>query len=303
MRLSLYSVLVCLCLWEAAASAQVAAPAQGPETAPPKATEATPPVPSGAPRPPREVASPVNNGMGFSVEPIYWITKTYPEVRQGATFNSPNPGNLEYPSTPNHAVGGQVSIPIGTNGTLRGSFVQMKSAGGVISPIDLTLFGTKINNSDIVGVGYKIEAFKISYDYLTYFWKKKRSEVRLKTLWEVQRISVSSNLDDFVPNPDGTVTDNPAQGTKSTFAPTFGLGLEQTFSRHFRWEGRASGWALPHRSVIGDLEGDLAFRAGHFELLVGGRYLHFKTSPKGEQFVRGTISGPLISLRYYFKKQ
>ena len=41
----------------------------------------------------------------------------------------------------------------------------------------------------------------------------------------------------------------------------------------------------------------------HFELLAGGKYFHYKTSPQGEQYIKGTIYGPTVSLRYYFKKQ
>ena len=135
MKLRLYSVLACLCAWAATAAAQLPTPAQAPDVSAPKATDASPQVPSGAPRPPREVASRVNDGMGFSVEPIFWKARTFPEIREGATYFHIASGDLKYPSTPERAIGGRVSIPIGTNGTLRGSFIQMKSTGATVSQI------------------------------------------------------------------------------------------------------------------------------------------------------------------------
>jgi hypothetical protein len=300
-KLRLYSVLACLAWAAASGSAQVAASAQNPEPPPPAASPT--PQASATLAAPKEVASPVNNGMGFSFEPFFWKTRAFPEVRQGATYFRIDSGNFDYPTSANRAIGGRVSIPIGTNGTFRGSFLQMKGDGATASPVNLILFGASANSGDVLVAQYKVELFKLSYDYLTYFWKKKNSDIRLKTLWEVQRISISNTIDDLVPNTDGTFTDNTAQGTKSILAPTLGLGLEQNVSRHFRWETRASGWGLPHRSAILDMEADVAFRSGHFELLVGGKYLHFKTSPKGEQFEKGTVTGPFFSLRYYIKKQ
>ena len=96
---------------------------------------------------------------------------------------------------------------------------------------------------------------------------------------------------------------NPSTGSKSIFRPTFGLGVDHTLSRHFRWEARATGFALPHRAVIGDAEADVAFRVSHFELLAGGRFLHFKTNPQADQYDIGNLYGPFVSLRYYWKKQ
>jgi hypothetical protein len=187
---------------------------------------------------------------------------------------------------------------------LRGAYFQTQSTGLTLAPADSILFGQAINGGDFVATRYRIEGFKLSYEYLTYFWKKKNSEVRLKTLWEVQRISVTNEVDDFVPNNDGTTfTLNTASGSRSVFLPTFGLGLEYTMSPHFRMEARGSGFGYIHHADIGDAEATLAYRRGHFELLGGYRYLHFKTSPKSDQYNVGTLSGPYVALRLYWKKQ
>jgi len=311
-KLRLRSVLTCLILAAAIGRAQDAAQAPAPAPAKAASPQASPQATQQAPeeaqpsatlKPPREVPSTVNTGGGFSIEPMYWVPRGYPHVRTGAKNFQVNPGDFDYLSKPDRAIGARVSFPLGANGTIRASYTQTKSNGSTIVPSNLNLFGSFVAKDDLLVTYYKIEMVKLSYDYLTYFWKKKNSEIRLKTLWEIQRISMSNEIDDFVPQSDGTFSPNTAQGTKSVFLPTFGLGLEQTLSRHFRWETRASGFGLPHRSNIGDMEADVAFRSGHFELLAGGRYLHFKSSPKGEGYNIGTIYGPFFSIRYYGKKQ
>jgi len=110
---------------------------------------------------------------------------------------------------------------------------------------------------------------------------------------------VSNEVDNFSPNGDGTFSVNPAAGTRSIIYPTLGLGFEGTLSRHFRFEAKGSGFALPHRAVIGDGEGSLGLRFGHLEFIVGAKAFHFKTSTKKDQYVSGTMYGPYGGIRYY----
>ena len=303
MKSSFESVLLCLLLAGVSGWAQDQTPSQAPDqaSAPPAPTpSATATLP-----PPKEVSSTVNTGTGLSIEPIYWYTRGgTPVLRGGATDVNVDPGNLNYTSRPYRSIGARVNIPVSKNGTLRGSYFQTQSTGSTTAPVDLNLFGQVITKGDLLATRYRVEAFKLSYDYLTYFWKRGNSEMRLKTLYEVQRISVTNEVDDFQVDSTGTVVNiNPVTGTKSLFWPTLGLGLEHTLSRHFRWEARASGFALPHRAVLGDMEAAVAFRVGHFELLGGGRFLHFKTSPQSDQYNIGSLYGPYAGLRYYWKKQ
>jgi hypothetical protein len=306
---SLKTVLLCLLLAGAAGWAQNQAPTPAPNQAPdqtvPPATAPTVATPSATLRPPQEVPSIVNTGTGLSIEPIYWYTRgSAPLVRAGAADITGVPGEFKYLSEPSRAIGVRLNIPVSKNGTLRGSYFQTQSTGFGVASQNLNLFGQSIASGDLLATRYRIEAFKLSYDYLTYFWKRGNAEIRLKTLWEVQRISVSNEVDDFQTDSSGNLVNiNPATATKSFFFPTFGLGIEHTLSSHFRWEARASGFALPHKQVLGDLEADIAFRVKHFELLAGGRYLHYKTNPKADQYDTGSLWGPYVGLRYYWKKQ
>jgi hypothetical protein len=297
-KLRLQSVLMCLLLTGAAGWAQNQAPAQPPVTEPAPIQSGTATLAA-----PKEVPSTVNTGHGLSFEPIYWITTAHPVLRGGSLNFNVDPGNFDYLSTPDKAIGGRLNIPAGQNATIRVSYFQTQSTGFATAPMDLNLFGQLITKDDPLATRYRIEAFKLSYDYLTYFWKRQNSEIRLKTLWEVQRVSVTNEIDDFVLNTDGTYSVNPALGSRAVLYPTFGLGIEHTLSRHFRWDARASGFALPHRAVLGDMEANAAFRFGHIEFLGGFRSLHFKTNAKNEFYNSGTLYGPYVSLRYYWKKQ
>ncbi len=304
-KLRLHSVLACLLLAAVAGESQdpASAPAQAPAAQAPTAEPPAAAQPSATLRPPREVPSTVNTGQGLSFEPIYWLPHARPVLRGGTADIQVDPGNLNYTSNPDRAIGGRITIPIGKNGSLRVSYFQTQSTGFATAPTDLNLFGTLITKGDLIATRYRVESFKASYDYLTYFWKRGNAELRLKTLWEVQRVSVTNEADEFVPNTDGTFSINTATGSRHLLYPTFGLGLEHTMSKHFRWEAKGSGFGLPHKGDLADAEASAAFRIGHFELLGGGRLLHFKTSPKSDQYNAGTLYGPYVGIRYYWKKQ
>jgi len=328
-------VVLCLLLAVATASAQeqnqTPAPSVPAQSAPAPAAPApqgTPPA-SGATLPPvtptvtatstrkAELSSTVNTGNGLSIEPIYWFVRGIPVLRAGEAWlagagtspgpladNAANPGSLNYTGKLNRSPGVRVSIPVSKNATIRFSYFKANSFTGVTTaPTDLNIYGQAVVKGDLLSTISDLEGFKLSYDYLTYFWKHGNSELRLKTLYEVQRISVNSEVDDFVVDTTGALVNiNPIVNSQSVFLPTFGFGLEHTLSRHFRWEARGSGFGLPHRGDIGDAEAQIAFRVSHFEVLGGARWLHFKTSPKAVQYFVENMYGPYVSLRYYWKK-
>jgi len=313
-KLSFERILLCLLLAVATASAQdqnqtPAAPAPSapapaatttPATTPPAATPAVTATSTRTP----EVSSPVNTGNGVSFEPIYWFTRGIPVLRGGAGDTNTDPGNLDFTGKMKRSPAARVSIPVSKNATIRVSYFKANSfTGTTTAPTNLNLFGQAVTGGDFLTTISDLEGFKLSYDYLTYFWKGRSSELRLKTLYELQRISVNSEVDDFQVDTTGALVNiNPIIGSQSVFLPMFGLGLEHTLSRHFRWEMRGSGFGLPHRGNIVDAEAQIAVRFSHFEVLGGGRWLHFKTTPKAAQYNVENLYGPYVSLRYYWKK-
>jgi hypothetical protein len=248
---------------------------------------------------------------------MYWFVKGIPVLRAGDAWlagagtspgpldqNPPNPGDLNFTAKLQRSPGVRLSIPVSKNAVVRFSYFKANSFTGITSaPGNLNLFGQAITGGDFLTNSSDIESFKLSYDYLTYFWKRGNSELRLKTLYEIQRISVNSEVDDFVVDTTGALINiNPITGSQAVFLPTFGLGIEHTLSRHFRWEARGSAFGLLHRGDIVDTEAQIAFRVSHFEVLGGARWLHFKTTPKAAQYNVESMYGPYVSLRYYWKK-
>lgn len=280
----------------AAGYAQNQPPAQPP---PQTTSQQTAEAAARTPPAPKETPSTVNTGGGWSIEPIYWLTTVHPVLLAGAANVHTDPGSFDYPGAAKYALGGVISMPLGAASSLRFSYFQSYRSSSTTAGANLNLFGTAIGRGDFLSTYYQIKDYKVSYDYLTYFFHRGSADFRIKTLWEFQFLDVANTVYDNAPNGDGTFTLNTASGTRSIIYPSFGLGFEGTLSRHFRFEAKGSGFAFPHRAVIGDSEGALALRSGHLEFLVGARALHFKTSPKKDQYVRGTIYGPYVGVRYY----
>ena len=288
------------------------------QTPPPSATPTEPSAPQvpaaqtpeNAPAPAPSVLAPpkytlnnVNNGMGLSIEPILFQPYGQPMIHTGDYNNTGTPGNLLYPGSPDRSWAGNLVVPAGKGGAVRFSYFQTKLTGGTTAAENLNLFGSAVSQGDPLATQAKLTSYKVSYDFVTYFWNLKGGDLRLKTLYEFQYFSIDNNVADFQPQTDGTYNVNPLGATKSIAVPTFGLGLDQTVSRHFRWEARGSGWALPHRSKIGDVEFDVAARYGYAELVVGARGYYFRSSRRGDHYMDGFIYGPYVGLRLYWHKR
>jgi hypothetical protein len=250
------------------------------------AQEAPQPPPPAQPPPAAQARDEVNSGGGFSIEPFYWLTSANPDLRSGSGFTANVPGALNYP---------------GKGSTLRISGFEVRGAGTSTTAQELNLFTTDLAQGDLLATSYSIKSAKVSWDYLTYPFQIGRSDFRLKTLWEVQYTTIKSKI--ASPNDVNASATTPvtAMGSRQVVFPTLGLGLENTVSRHFRWEAKGSGFALPHRADIWDAEATLAFRVGQFEILGGEKAYHFKTSPKNAQYVAATLSGAYAGLRWYWK--
>jgi hypothetical protein len=79
------------------------------------------------------------------------------------------------------------------------------------------------------------------------------------------------------------------------------LGVEYFISRNFRFETKGSGFYFPGRGNTWDADAAFAYRKGQWEINFGGRAFHFKTSPKNEEFYKGTLPGAFVGMRWYPK--
>jgi hypothetical protein len=90
-----------------------------------------------------------------------------------------------------------------------------------------------------------------------------------------------------------------AQGSRWLITPTLGLGMHEYFSRHLRFEANAAGFTIPHHTTLWDADASVNIRVGHIEIGGGVRAFHFKTSTDGPYYLRGTLTAPQVSIRWF----
>ncbi len=245
---------------------------------------------------------PILEDGGLSIEPIYWLNRAQPLMRGGAAATAY--GTLGYPGNARPSLGGEASIPAGRSNTLRLSYFRVQGHGNSTLTQDATIFSQAYNAGDFINASYNLQSAKLSWDFLSYTWYKPSGKIRFKTLYEVQFVTISTNLEaplkPTTTDSSGNVNDNTANGSKNLIYPTLGVEFEEALGHHFRWEVKASGFDIPHRGNIYDAQADIAIRVGQVEILGGERVYHFKTSPQADEYFGDTLSGAWVGVRYYW---
>lgn len=177
---------------------------------------------------------------------------------------------------------------------LRLSYFRTPGHGGINSPTDIKVFGSDFAKGETLSVKYTLQNVKFSYDYLSYPYPPTEHGWRLKTLYEVQYVTIKNDIES-----PATV----ATKTNWFIYPTLGLGVEKRFSRNVRFEMKGSGFALPSRARLMDAQAHFAIRAGRVEALIGGKVFSFRTTLKKEEFLRATLPGAFLELRWHMKDE
>ena len=100
--------------------------------------------------------------------------------------------------------------------------------------------------------------------------------------------------------PNGTNYGGPIGGGHTTIWPEFGIAAEYAIAPHLLLRGDIAGFGFPHRSDIWEGNVTLAYRINHTEIVIGGKALHFKTSPQSTEYLVGTLDGAFAELRWHF---
>jgi hypothetical protein len=284
-----------------------AAPTFAQQTSPGTAQQPQPaPAPSPKPAPAAQPETPLNSSDAqFSIQLFYWQPFDQPDLRGGAANVGPYPGNLSYPGKPKRAPGAVISLPAGRNNTLRVSYFRIQGEGNTTAPANLTLFNTDFSPGDYLVTSYTLQNVKVSYDFLSYPYPANPARFRLKTLWEVQYTTIQNSIDaplkPVLTDASGNPISNTATGTRWMIYPSLGLAIEKALTAHFRVEAKASGFAVPHHATIYDAEASAVFRTGRYEVAVGAKAFHFKTSTQNSQYLAATFPGVFVAFRYYPK--
>jgi len=302
MKVNVRNRILCLCLLLTLGALWL--PAQETPPQPPPQPQSKPAQPTAKPRPstparPLEVST---SDGSFSLELFYWITgKERPLMSPGKTPTPNGVSLMDFPGGTKPAPGAVLSVPGGGENNVRFSFFVTKGQGNTTATQDLNFFNAFFVPGDFLVTRYTLQSGKISYEYLT-FPNPATSKFRIKTLWELQGTFFKTSIDGpFKPDVldfQGNRIPTTGLGTDFFVLPTFGIGVEHFASRHFYWQAKASGFGLPHRANTWDLDARAALRFGHFEFQAGARGFHFKTSPKGEEYVKATLWGPYLSLQW-----
>ncbi len=293
-------VIGLLCCLSIPVFAQDNPPQQQPPSAPgtpptPKPKVELPPQPQGQPSkaPPAERDT---GGDYFSIMPFYWATSQNPMLAKSHGSTVTQAGDFDFNGSKKYSYGGILTIPTSHENSLQFTYFRKQNQGNSTLAVNENYFGQPFAAGDVVAAHYTLQAFKLSWNYLTYPFPSAGAKFRLKTLWEVQYATIRSNFD-----APADANASPTEGRKSVVLPTLGLGLEFHPAKHTMVEIKGSGFGIPHHADIWDTEANLVFRASRLELLVGGKAWHFKTSPHGDNYYSDTLYGPYAGLRYIFK--
>ena len=162
----------------------------------------------------------------------------------------------------------------------------------------------------MVSTNYRIQNFKASFEYLTWPFPVESRRFRLKTLWQVQYTQIRSIFNaPLLPLTDSSgnvLTDssgNPlsyvGQKTRPLILPTFGIGMAEYISPRVRLEVNGSGFGIPKHGNLWDADASANFRLSHFELRVGAKAFHFRTSASADYYSHATLMAAFAGIRWY----
>jgi hypothetical protein len=255
------------------------------------------------PPPPKVVDVRLPGEAGYYVGITGWlpIGQIFTDKGHAASFTDPS--KLQLAGKAQASPGVEIGIAAGLHNSIRVSYFSTKRSGTTTAANEMVVFSQTYAQGDQLSTNGKLTDYKLSYEYLSWPYPVEARHFRLKTLYQVQYISVKTTFDAPVrsatPDSAGNFTSFSALGSKGYITPALGLGFHEYATRSFRLEANVSGFMLPHRWQLLDSDATIAYRAGHLELRAGAKAFLFRTSPKSDYFFRGTVGGVMVGLRWY----
>ena len=294
---------VSLCVSLYVMTCSILAAQEQPAAPPPPASAQTPPAQPASPTEQPRVAAPIPTPEPESIERMFSISLSdwvpfgaNTGLHAGSQAILPPPHELTLPGKPYRAYGVLVTIPMKGSSRLEFSYDTLNVNGNIVAPTELGLFGGTISQGEPLYTTYSLRHLKLSYNFLTFPNPPEGSKLRFKTLWEFHYLHTTPAVTATVSAPGQPIGD-----TESIYLPAVGLGMEYVPSKHFRLEVRGSGMLVPHHTTLGDTDGSAVVRLGRIEVFAGAKFLHFRSSPNSDTFIRGTIWGPDAGVRWVFK--
>jgi hypothetical protein len=255
------------------------------------------------PPPPKIIDVRMPGEAGVSIGFTGWAPfgNNYLDKGHSASFSGPSFAQLAGSS--HGSFGAEVGVAAGLHNTIKASYFFAKTSGSLTAPTDLVLFSQTYSAGEALSNSSKLSVVKLSYEYLTWPYPVERRHFRLKTLYQVQYVTMRTAFDDPVksatPDSTGTITSYATLGSKSFFSPAFGLGIHEYAARNLHFEVDVTGFAWPHRIQLLDTEASVGYRIGVFDIRAGAQAFHFRTSPQNDYFFRGTLAGAFVGIRWH----
>lgn len=280
-------------------------PSQAPAAAPPsQAPDSTSSQKQSVTQPATPAPVGVTPAQPLSVEVYYWLSTASPVLRGGAANYATTLAGLDLNGNVHNVPGVIIGIPAGRGNVLNISYFQNVGVGNQTAQTDLTLFGTGFVPGDYLATQYRLQNVKASWDFLSWPTPLNDSSFRFRTLWEVQYTTVYSSIDAPLKpvsyDSSGNQISNTGYGTRWFISPTIGAAVDKTYLKRLRLEAKASGFAIPHHSVIWDAEASATLHIGSLDLIGAYKGFHYKTSPQSDQYLVQTLSGAYVALRWDF---
>jgi hypothetical protein len=276
----------------------VSAPHVLAQTAPSTTTQT--PNPAAAPPPPLPPDE-YKNLSDITVELFYWQQKAHPVMRPGKANVDGDNANLgsgiDLLGKSKAAEGVLITTPAGRANLLEFTYFRTKQSGNETSPIALVLFGQPFSAGDAFGSTTSLQHARVSWSYLTYPDPPGVHKFRFRTLYGIEYTSITARFD-----APFDVYATPIQGTRTIIFPSFGIGMEYHFSKHFYFDAKAEGFAWPKKAIQGDGDAKLSYRLfKQLDVVVGAKDFYFKTNPQKDYFLKANMFGPYGGLRWTFK--
>jgi hypothetical protein len=247
-----------------------------------------------------DIRWPGERGLSFGLGG--WSTSAHIWLKKGRAAATDYPGDMALNSLRRFGEYAEFATSAGAHNMLRVTALKAQGVGSTNAPTDLVLWNKHYNAGDYITTAYRIRTVKVSFEYLTWPYPAKTSRFRLKSLWNVQWIDSRTGFD----APRNPITDSAgnalsynAVGSKWIILPSIGLGMQEYISPNVSLEVNGAGFMLPHRANLWDADAAANIRLGHYEVRLGAKALHFRTSPNADFGMQGTIFGPFLSLRWH----
>ncbi len=186
----------------------------------------------------------------------------------------------------------EASYPITRTGELHLEVFEIKGTGSQTAPVADDLYTALVTAGDALATQYQIRDVKFYLDDLLFPHKFPVARLRFKAIYGFEYFGMKV-----------TIYDTPAaatgESTANIFVPVLGLAPEYAISKNVLFRVSASGFGIPHRADLWESEATLSWRIGHVETFVGAKVIHFKSSPKGTEYVVDTIDGAYAGVRWH----